>query len=247
MATYKTSEIAKLLGIHPNTVRLYEKWRLIPPAERKPNGYRIFTDFHLAQGKLVRLAFQVEILQNGLRKRIVQMLHFAAAKDFNAAIDLAQAYLKQLRQEQKNAEEAIQIVQQLLDNQTTKGSEQLKRSEAAALLKISPDTLRNWELNGLLSVKRRANGYRVYNSADIQRLKIIRSLRCANYSLEAILRLLQKLSQNPNADIRSTLNTPKPNDEIVSVCDKLIISLAAAANNASQLLAMLHNMKTQFS
>lgn len=74
MTTYKTSEIAKLLGVHPNTVRLYEKWRLIPPAERQPNGYRIFTNFHLAQGRLVRLAFQVEVLQNGLRKKIFQML-----------------------------------------------------------------------------------------------------------------------------------------------------------------------------
>ena len=73
MTTYKTAAIAKLLNVHPNTVRLYEKWRLIPPAKRLPNGYRIFTDFHLAQGRLVRLAFQVEVLQNGLRKKIIQM------------------------------------------------------------------------------------------------------------------------------------------------------------------------------
>jgi len=47
--------------------------------KRLPNGYRIFTDFHLAQGRLVRLAFQVEVLQNGLRKKIIQMLHTAGA------------------------------------------------------------------------------------------------------------------------------------------------------------------------
>lgn len=102
-------------------------------------------------------------------------------------------------------------------------------------------------MNGLLSIKRRANGYRVYTNADIQRLKIIRALRCANYSLEAILRLLQKLAQNPTADIRTALNTPKQDDDVISVCDRLIISLAAAADNANTLLKMLYNMKTQFS
>ena len=247
MTTYKTAAIAKLLNVHPNTVRLYEKWRLIPPAKRLPNGYRIFTDFHLAQGRLVRLAFQVEVLQNGLRKKIIQMLHTVAAGNFDEAIALTLAYLKQLQQEQQNAEEAIQIVKQLLVRQSKTNACQLKRKEAAKLLDISPDTLRNWEMNGLLNVKRRANGYRVYTGPDIQRLKVISSLRCAGYSLESILRLLQKLAQNPAADIRLALNTPKQDDEIISVCDRLIVSLTAAEHNAQNLLVMLQQMKTQFS
>ncbi|MCF0198905.1 MAG: MerR family DNA-binding transcriptional regulator, partial [Bacteroidaceae bacterium] len=52
MNTYTTSEVAKMIGIHPNTVRLYEEWGLIPNAERKANGYRIFTDFHIEQFRL---------------------------------------------------------------------------------------------------------------------------------------------------------------------------------------------------
>ena len=70
MNTYKTAEIAKMIGIHPNTVRLYEKLELIPKPERLSNGYRVFTDFHIEQFKLARLAFQIEVLQNGLRKKI---------------------------------------------------------------------------------------------------------------------------------------------------------------------------------
>ena len=56
------------------------------------------------------------------------------------------------------------------------------RKEAAGILGVTIDTLRNWELNGLFSVRRMANGYRVYTEEDMQRLTIIRSLRCANYS-----------------------------------------------------------------
>lgn len=49
MATYKTAEIAAIIGVHPNTVRLYEEWGLIPAAKRQENGYRVFTAFHIQQ------------------------------------------------------------------------------------------------------------------------------------------------------------------------------------------------------
>lgn len=55
MNTYKTAEIAKIIGIHPNTVRLYKKLELIPKPERLANGYRVFTDFHIEQFRIVRL------------------------------------------------------------------------------------------------------------------------------------------------------------------------------------------------
>ena len=82
---YKTSEVAATVGVHPNTVRLYEKSGLIPKPERSANGYRIFTDLHTEQCRLVRIAFRVEILQNGLRKKIIQMIKVSAAGDFDTA------------------------------------------------------------------------------------------------------------------------------------------------------------------
>ena len=247
MNTYKTAEVAAIIGIHPNTVRLYEKLKLIPKPERRPNGYRVFTEFHIKQCKLIRLAFQVEILQNGLRKKIVQMITVSATGDFDTAIALTKSYLEQIGREHRNAEEAIEIVKQILSGGIGENSSHLKRKNVSELLDISMDTLRNWDMNGLLTVKRKDNGYRVYTDEDIQRLKIIRALRCANYSLEAILRLLQQLSKNPDIDIRTALNTPKQTEDIISVCDKLIVSLSAAEKNAVAILDMLHDMKVQFS
>ena len=190
MKTYKTSEVATIIGIHPNTVRLYEEWGLIPKPRRKENGYRVFTDFHIQQMQLARTAFQIEILQNGLRKQMVQMLKLSAAGDFDGAISLTEAYLAQLQVERSNAEDAIQLVQQILSGKRQETGTSMKRKEVSEHLGISMDALRNWEMNGLLTVKRKQNGYRVYADDDIRRLKIIRSLRCANYSLEAILRML---------------------------------------------------------
>ena len=54
----------------------------------------LFTEFHVMQCKLVRIAFQVEILQNGLRKKIAQMITVAATKDFDTAIAPTKDYLK---------------------------------------------------------------------------------------------------------------------------------------------------------
>ncbi len=247
MNTYKTAEVAAIIGVHPNTIRLYEKLKLIPTPERLSNNYRVFTEFHIKQCRLIRLAFQIEVVQNGLRKKIAQMIKASAAGDFDTAVMLTQDYLKQLRRERQNAEEAINIVQQILSDDIRENAQHLRRKDVSKLLDISMDTLRNWEMNGLLAIKRKDNGYRVYTDEDIQRLKIIRSLRCANYSLEAILRLLQQLSKNPDTDIRIALNTPKQTDDIVSVCDHLIRSLSAAEKNAITILEMLHEMKTQFS
>lgn len=90
------------------------------------------------------------------------------------------------------------------------------------------------------------NGYRVYTEQDLQRLKTIRSLRCANYSLEAILQLLQQLSKNSQTDVRSALNTPRRSDDIISVCDRLIVSLSSAERNAFRVSELLLDMKNKF-
>lgn len=159
MKTYKTTEVATMIGIHPNTVRLYEKLELIPKPERLPNGYRVFTDFHVEQCRLVRIAFKVEVVQNGLRKKIIQMIKASANHDFDLAILLTNEYIEQVEKELVNAEEAVEIVKQLLSGCEQSDTQCLKRKEVSKALDISMDTLRNWEMNGLLTVKRKWVSY----------------------------------------------------------------------------------------
>lgn len=246
LKTYQTAQIAKIIGIHPNTVRLYEKLELIPKVERKENGYRIFTDYHIDQLKLARSALQVEIIQNGLRKKAMNIVKTSAKKNFIKAISMSEEYLLQIQQEKHNAQEAIEIVKNLLSKKEKFASVSLKRKEVSDYLHISMDTLRNWELNGLLKIKRKQNGYRVYTGEDIVRLKIIRSLRCANYSLSAILRMLNALSENPDIDIKNIIDAPKEDDDIMSACDRLITSLNNAEENAHDMLSLLKAMNKKY-
>ncbi len=244
---YTTSEVAKIIGIHPNTVRLYEELGLIPTPKRMSNGYRIFTKLHIDQFKIARAAFQVEILQNGLRKTAVEIIKTSATGNFDKALELTEKYLKQINSEKRNAEEAISIAEGILSQSNKEiNNMYLTRKQAADYLDITIDTLRNWELNGLLTIKRKHNGYRVYTDEDIQILKIIRSLRCANYSLASILRMLNGISTNPQSDIRAIIDTPRDNDDIISVCDKLLSSLNHTKTNAEYMYSHLKEMKNEY-
>ena len=88
MKTYKTSEVAKIVGLHPNTIRRYEEWELIPIPPRAENGYRVFTDYHIETIKIAQIAFQIEVLQSGLRMTMVEMVKAVARYDFEKAQSL---------------------------------------------------------------------------------------------------------------------------------------------------------------
>ncbi|MDB1949349.1 MULTISPECIES: MerR family transcriptional regulator [Clostridium] len=245
--TYKTSEVAKIIGIHPNTVRLYEDLELIPKANRLSNGYRIFNDYHIEQFNLVRTALKVEVLQNGLRKKIINIIKLSAKGEFEEAIICTNDYINQVKNERRNAEEAIEISKQLLLGIKNNESDMfLTRKQTAEYLNITIDTLRNWEMNGLLSIKRKENGYRVYTSSDIKKLKIIRTLRCANYSLASILRMINAISNSSKVDIKEVINTPDNNEDIVTAFDKLLTSLNNAEKNANVILKQLRFMNNRF-
>ena len=223
MNTYKTIDIARIIGIHVNTVRLYEKCGLIPKPERLGNGYRVFTDLHIEQFRLARAALQVEVLQNGLRKQAVDIIKVSALGNYEKAMELTRRYIAQIDIEKANAEEAIRITHSILSG--------MSESNVGV-----QRTYRRKE-------ERTENRYRVYTEEDMLRLKIIRSLRCANYSLSAILRMLQALSDDPQTNIRIAINTPKEDDDIIRACDKLLTSLNEAKNNAFYVTCQIEKMK----
>lgn len=243
MNTYQTTEIANIIDIHPNTVRLYEQLGLVPEAKRKENGYRVFTDFHIEQFRLARAALKVEILQNGLRKKAINIIKTSATGDFDKALEFTSDYLIQLQKEKFNAEEAIKIVEELLAGKNQSNKLLLKRKEVSDYLDITMDTLRNWELNGLLRIKRKSNGYRVYTEDDLRRLRVIRALRCANYSLSSILRMLNAININPDVNIKEVIGMPEESDDIITACDKLLLSLHDAKENAEFMRRTLERMK----
>jgi DNA-binding transcriptional MerR regulator len=232
MKTYRTSEVAAIVGLHPNTIRRYEEWGLIPIPPRAANGYRVFTDYHIETIKIAQVAFQIEVLQSGLRILMVDMVKAVARYDFAEAQSLLDRYLKLVDQEIANANDEEDAVC-------------FTRRETAEYLGVTSEALRNWERNGLLTIKRSKNNYRVYDGEDIKRLKIIRTLRSAKYSLAAILRMLNAIDQEKQ-DIKRLLNPLDPDDSIITACDNLIDSLEKAKSNACELKKQVADMQKRF-
>lgn len=174
---------------------------------------------------------------------MIDIIKASAKGEYYEALVLARKHLESISKEEKNAEEAIEIVENNLLKEILENPKTYTRKQLADYLELTIDTLRNWELNGLLRIKRKENGYRVYNEDDIKRIKIIRSLRCANFSLSAILRLLSNLDHDNNVDIKHIIDTPKENEDIVSVCDKLLTSLEDAKDECNKMIIQIKKMK----
>lgn len=225
---------------------MYEALELIPKPQRKTNGYRVFGDVHIDQFRLARIAFKIEVLQNGLRKMIIRVVKLSALGQYDDAIDLTRKYIDIIESEIKNADNAAEIADSILKCSFQGKAPYMNRKEVSEKLGITTDTLRNWEMNGLLKIKRKENGYRVYDQEDINRIKIIRSLRCANYSLSSILRMMNAFYRNMNTDAKQVLNTPGSEEDIISACDKLTVSLNTAKENAETIINLLIEMKSKY-
>ncbi|WNS42025.1 MerR family transcriptional regulator [Paenibacillus sp. MMS20-IR301] len=238
---YRTKEIAARVGIHPNTVRIYEEWRYISAVPRGENGYRIYSELHLFQLKVARTAFRCEIVQGSIRAKARVIVEASGQADFAQALECAVAYLSHLEKEYNRALEAIELSKQWIYGSVAVSAQTYSRQEAARLLELSTETVRNWERNGLITAEKQAGGFRSYSDHTIRRLKIIRTLRTAHYSISAILRLIHQAEgrSGPELNIRQVLDTPEEHEDMISVADRLVHSLEQAMDSAKELILLL--------
>lgn len=242
--TYRTAQIAEIVGVHPNTIRFYERVKLLPPIPRTANGYRVFGDWHLLQLRLLRAAFRAEIISDSLRQEVFEIVTISASGLLEEAIHRTHKYRNHIREEKARAEEAIRIANRILEN-TAVSNEQpaiLHRVDAAVALGITKDILRDWERNGLIDIPRSASGYRTYGCTEMNRLKIIRTLRNAHYSMMSILRMLTRMDRGEK-NLGEILNTPGDEEDIVCAADRYCSSLSFAENDAEEMLGILAEMQ----
>jgi len=222
----RTSDIAKAVGVHTNTVRLYEEWGYLPPVPRSHTGYRLFSEIHLDQMRLARTLLNWPY--PGGKSLVIELLHKSAAGDLGGALELAYTYLARVRAERAHAEAALEFLEQWAHGQAIEAmSTPILIGEAAEHLGVSVDQLRNWERNGLLDVPRNpGNGYRLYSTPEIGRARVIRMLLQTGYSLMSILRMLQHLDHGQTQALREVLDTPRPDEDVYSAADRWLSTLA---------------------
>jgi DNA-binding transcriptional MerR regulator len=243
--------VAKAVGVHPNTVRLYEQDGLIPPVPRSPSGYRQYTSYHLDCMRLARLVMSGPWTGRAIRRSGVQVALVAAQWKPVEAHELAQHHLAVVHAEQAQAEAAARVLERWAGRVPTASDERgngLHIGDAARRLGTTIDALRNWERNGLIDVPRQpGNGYRLYGPADLDRLRVVRLLLQAGYSMMAILRILTYLDQGHAPDVRQILDTPRPDEEVLTAADRWLSALADQEKNARMIVEMVAEMVIHYS
>ena len=240
----RTSDIARAVGVHPNTVRLYEEWGFLPPIPRSPSGYRLFTEDHLDQMRLARTACHDPWPGKTIKRSAVALVRRAAAGDLGGSLGGAYDHLALVQAERAQAEAAADFLDRWAGGAAADATaEPLHIGEVADLLGVTADMLRNWERDGLVKVPRDpGNGYRLYGAAEIGRLRVIRMLRRAGYSTMAILRMLLRFDQGLTGDLRQVLDTPRPDEDAVYAADRWLSTLATHEGRAREMIAQLEAM-----
>jgi DNA-binding transcriptional MerR regulator len=244
MCALRTSDVARAAGVHPNTVRLYEEWGFLPPIPRSPSGYRLFSEDHVDQMCLARTALRGPWPGRSIKRSALALVRQAASGDLGGALEQAYRHLALVQAERAQADAAVRLLERWAQGAPADASQEpLHIGEAARLLGATTDMLRNWERNGLIQVPRDPrNGYRLYGAQEIGRLRVIRMLTRAGYSMMAILRMLLLLDRGKREGLRQVLDTPRPDEDVYSAADRWLSTLAELERRAMDLIAQLEKM-----
>lgn len=240
---FSTAQVARLVGMHPNTVRLYEQWGFLRALPRSSGGYRLFTQRDVDQLCLARMALHGGWPGREVRESATALVRQAATGDLAEAVCHAQRHLKLVQAERRQAEDVALMLEQWAHHQVMPETGALRRiGDVAREIGLSPDSLRGWERDGLLHVRRDIHGYRVYGTVDVGRLHVIRLLLRAGYSLMAILRMVLRLDEGEPVDVRHVLDTPRPDEDALTAADRWLSFLAEQEQRASMMVQMLTRM-----
>jgi DNA-binding transcriptional MerR regulator len=244
MKYLRTSDLAKAVGIHPNTVRRYVDGGFLPPVERSPSGYRRFTERHFDILRLVRLVFSNQYPGKAIHQSGFRIILAAVPGDLQGALKLAHSHLGLVQSERAQAELAAEILERwALGAPAKDNTKPLQIGQVARLLGVSIDIIRSWDRNGLIDVPRDpANGYRRYGAQEISRLRVIRILSRAGYSLSAILRMLVQLDRGDKTGLRHALDTPRPDEDVYLASDRWIATLTAQEERAQRMIVLIEEI-----
>jgi DNA-binding transcriptional MerR regulator len=210
-------DLGRAIGLSGQMANRYEQWGLLPPAERSPTGRRCYGPQHL------RAILALRAMQDGYgwkpANQIMRLVHQGDLAGALASVDDRHAALHRQRQE---VEATLRVLQTLGDAVSAaplprrgraRGSDTpagrdgaqtgrwrtrpdlLRIGEAARLTGVRPSAIRFWEEQGLLRPPRDdESGFRVYDEAQLVRLRIVAVLRQASYTFAAIRAVLDELA-----------------------------------------------------
>lgn len=188
----RPSDLAREHSISTQAVRNYEQDGCLPPAERTPSGYRIYTELHAAA--LRTFLALIPAYGHASAGHIMRALH---EDDVDKALTLIDRGHSQLLQDR----ETLTSVRRAVNHLTTESTPRTDISdnartigELAHHLRVTPATLRAWEEAGILTPDRDpTTGYRHYSPTDRRDAELAHLLRRGHYRLDHIATVIQQI------------------------------------------------------
>lgn len=237
---YYIREIAEKTGVKAGTIRFYEKIGFLEPVERMPNHYRVFNEHHIYQIQVCSLVFG-GFVNTRLRKISMDIIAAAKGWDLEAYDRATRNYLQAIEQDITRTKKAVSIVTKQID-QDENDEREYSKKEAAELIGVTPEAIRNWERNGLLA-RKTPYSRRKYPQDEIRRMYIIRFLLDTGYSCMAILRFLKEYDAGQERKASGFLLGTVEDKELMSKTDQYLKSLMTARTQANALCHLLTDMQ----
>ncbi|MEV7602301.1 MerR family transcriptional regulator [Kitasatospora sp. NPDC089797] len=202
----RPADLAREHGISTQAVRNYEQEGFLPPAERTPSGYRIYTESHAAA--LRAFLALVPAFGHATAGRIMAAVHDGRPDEAFTAVDRGHAQLLRDRETLAAVRRAVELLtaeQPGAPSAPAAASPRpapplpavpgpLSVGELARRLDVTPATLRAWEAVGILSPARgRPGGHRQYRPEDTRDAELAHLLRRGGYPLEQIATVVRQI------------------------------------------------------
>lgn len=188
MTTLRPADLAREHGISTQAVRNYEQSGFIPPAERTPSGYRIYTAVHAAA--LRAFLALVPAYGHSAGGQIMTALHDG---DLDHALLIIDRGHNQLLRDRDTLDSVRKAVGHLTAESHV-ATDSRSIGELAHQLRVTPATVRNWERAGILTPARDpATGHRVFHASDIRDAELAHLLRRGGYPLGHISTVVHQI------------------------------------------------------
>lgn len=222
-------DLARAVGVSPQTIRGYERVGFLPPAERTPTGQRRFGPRHAQAIQTARAMIAGYGWQHALD--VMRAAHQGNLAGMLALVDTRHADLARQRQEIEEVLAALRALRRMEAAQdeptpARRGQPTLTVGEAARQVGVRPSAIRFWEAQGLLQPDRDRNSrYRRYHPEQVRRLHMIVLLRNGGYGFEAIRSVLAELSAGKPEQALAAIEGRR--EELIAASQRCMAATAA--------------------
>ncbi|MFE6868169.1 TioE family transcriptional regulator [Kitasatospora sp. NPDC057692] len=192
--TLRPADLAREHGLSAQAVRNYEQDGFLPPAERTPAGYRIYTELHAVA--LRTFLALVRAYGHRTAGAIMNAVHDDRTDDALTAVHGGHAQLLRDRETLGAVRTAVDHLTACAATGEHDPDAPLPRTigELAHRLRLTPATLRTWEAAGILCPARDpATGYRVFDATDVRDADLAHLLRRGGYRLQDIATVVEQI------------------------------------------------------